>query len=161
MHGQFWAIWLLKNSSQAISEYSYCENVYPTFALWRKYPISYQNFRICPHSISSIPFQIFISLMMNLYWALFLHQIYRKWIQQCLQTIKLFRNVQKTFFTLVFSALFCINPTYQFHFYWHYKLMCAGGTRITQRSGALSPFHQRLDTIKMWHSAKIMSEIFL
>jgi hypothetical protein len=35
MHGQFWAIWLLKNSSQAMSEYSYCENVYPTFALWR------------------------------------------------------------------------------------------------------------------------------
>ena len=112
MHGQFWAIWLLKNSSQAMSEYSYCENDYPTFALWRKYPISYQNFRIwnMPTFDQLDSFSIFYFAHDESLKPFSLHQIYRKWIQQCLQTIKLFRNVQKTFFTSVFSAFnFCIN----------------------------------------------------
>jgi hypothetical protein len=80
-------------------------------AFGSKYPISYQNFRIW-----NMPTFDQLDSFSNFYFAhdeslkpFFLHQIYRKLIQQCLQTIKLFRNVPKTFFTLVFSALFCIN----------------------------------------------------
>jgi hypothetical protein len=88
MHGQYWAVRLLKNSSQAISEYCYCENVYPTFALWSKYPISYQNFRIWNmHTFDQL------DSFSNFYFAhdetlkpFFLHEIYRKWIQQCLNS---------------------------------------------------------------------------
>jgi hypothetical protein len=97
MHGQFRAIWLLpKSSSQAMSEYSCCENVYPTFALWSKISHFISNFSCLKYSHIRLVRFLFKFLFRSrwIFKALFPSSDIQKIIQQCLQTIKLFRNAE-------------------------------------------------------------------